>query len=57
VTHLLALGPIDTGEERGDEGFLGLKFGSKFSDFGGELFDLLVLGVDGDFNSKWRAEL
>lgn len=57
VAHFLALGTVDASEERGDEGFLGLEFSSKFGDFGGELFDLLVLGVDGVFRSKWRAGL
>ena len=57
VAHFLALGSVDSGEECGDEGFLGLEFSSKFGDFGAELFDLLVLGVDRVFKSNRRAGL
>jgi len=64
MAHLLAFGSVDAGEQSGDEGFLGLKLGSidfefrtKFGNFSGEFFDLLVLGVDDGFRSKWRAGL
>lgn len=56
VAHLFALGPVYAGEQCGDEGFLGLEFGAKVSHFGGELFDLLVFGVDRISGSKRYAD-
>jgi len=56
VAHFFALGPVNAGEQCGDEGFLGLEFGAKVSHFGGELFDLLVFGVDRISGSKRYAD-
>ena len=56
MAHFFALGPVNAGEQYGDEGFLGLEFGAKVSHFGGELFDLLVFGVDRISGSKRYAE-
>jgi hypothetical protein len=45
-THFFALGPVDAGEQRGDDAFLKLKFFTETGHFNSKVCNLLVFLFD-----------